>query len=160
MRKKEREVKTIEEIITIINKCQIITVALFDKQYPYAIPLNFLFEKEKDKLAFYFHSAKEGKKIDLISKNEHCGFTLYNDLRVSLFEKAERTTNYYESVIGEGKITEIKDQVAKRETIEKMLRRYGYKKEIEISSEALDKTFIGKITVDSISGKANREVNI
>lgn len=38
-----------------------------DNGYPYAIPINFYYDEEENKI--YFHSAKKGHKIDSIKNN-------------------------------------------------------------------------------------------
>lgn len=76
MRKKEKEIKNFNEIIDVIEKCDVLSVAFFDEDYPYTIPLNFGFNHnlENQELNLYFHGANEGKKIDLINKNNKVAF--------------------------------------------------------------------------------------
>lgn len=68
MRRKDREVTDNCEINKIINSCQIIRLAFADGVAPYIVPLNFGFEEKDGKRTFYFHGAKEGRKLDLIKK--------------------------------------------------------------------------------------------
>ena len=68
MRRKDREVTDNYEINKIINSCQIIRLAFADGVAPYIVPLNFGFEEKDVKRTFYFHGAKEGRKLDLIKK--------------------------------------------------------------------------------------------
>ena len=48
-----------------------------DNGYPYAIPINFYYDEEENKI--YFHSAKKGHKIDSIKKNDKVCLTTWND---------------------------------------------------------------------------------
>ncbi len=41
MRRKDREITDFDEIMNIINKCDTCRLALFDKEFPYIVPLNF-----------------------------------------------------------------------------------------------------------------------
>ena len=41
MRRKDREITEKNEILTIMQKCDVCDVAFFDEKYPYIVPLNF-----------------------------------------------------------------------------------------------------------------------
>lgn len=44
--------------------------------YPYALPIDFYYDEEKDKI--YFHCAKEGHKLDAIRADERVSFCVYD----------------------------------------------------------------------------------
>lgn len=48
-----------------------------DGGYPYAIPINYLYDEEAGKI--YFHGAKAGHKADSINKCDKVCFTAYGD---------------------------------------------------------------------------------
>ena len=54
-----------------------VLAAMGDDGYPYAIPLNHWYSEEDNKL--YFHCAKEGKKLDSISKCERVSFCVMDE---------------------------------------------------------------------------------
>ncbi|MHB1314346.1 MAG: pyridoxamine 5'-phosphate oxidase family protein [Christensenellales bacterium] len=68
MRRYEREVIGKELICKMLDMMDTIYVGMFDEDYPYVVPMNFGYEFG-EKLVFYFHSAKEGKKAGLLAKN-------------------------------------------------------------------------------------------
>ena len=47
-----------------------------DDGYPYALPINFYFDKINNKI--YFHSGKVGYKIDAIAKSDKVSFCVYD----------------------------------------------------------------------------------
>ena len=49
---------------------------LGDDGYPYGVPVNFYYDKEKNRI--YFHGAKEGHKIDAIRAYDKASFTVYD----------------------------------------------------------------------------------
>ena len=69
MRRKDREVTNIDEILQIIERAKILHLGLFDSEYPYVLPLHYGYEYTEGSLIFYLHSAKEGHKLDLIKNN-------------------------------------------------------------------------------------------
>ena len=47
-----------------------------DDGYPYALPINFYFDEESNKI--YFHSGKVGYKLDAIAKSDKVSFCVYD----------------------------------------------------------------------------------
>ena len=41
MRRSDREIKDFDEIIEVINKCDVCRLAINDGDYPYIVPMNF-----------------------------------------------------------------------------------------------------------------------
>jgi nitroimidazol reductase NimA-like FMN-containing flavoprotein (pyridoxamine 5'-phosphate oxidase superfamily) len=48
-----------------------------DDNYPYALPINFYFDEESNKI--YFHSGKVGHKLDAITKCDKASFCVYDE---------------------------------------------------------------------------------
>ena len=46
-----------------------------DDGYPFAIPVNYYYDQEHDKI--YFHGAKSGQKVDALKQNDKVCFTVY-----------------------------------------------------------------------------------
>ena len=65
MRRKDREITEINDILKIIEKAKILHLGLFDREYPYVVPLHYGFEFVNGALFFFMHSAREGYKLDL-----------------------------------------------------------------------------------------------
>lgn len=79
MRRKDREITEISEILEIIDKADILRLGLFDREHPYIVPLHYGYEYEEGKLIFYMHSAREGHKLDLIRNNSNVCIELESD---------------------------------------------------------------------------------
>lgn len=119
-----------EEAIKIIEKGTSGVLALLgDDDYPYAVPLSYVYCDSK----IYFHSAKSGHKIDAIIKSEKASFCVIDTDNVM----PEEYTTYFRSAIAFGKIRIIEDENEKRSAIEKLAEKYtptneeGRLKEIE-----------------------------
>ena len=48
-----------------------------DDGYPFAIPVNYYYDQEHDKI--YFHGAKSGQKVDALKQNDKVCFTVYGN---------------------------------------------------------------------------------
>ena len=72
MRRKDLEIKDAKEIEAIIKSGKVCRIALSYDDKPYVVPMNYGYKDN----ALYFHSAKQGKKIDLIAKNSSVCFEI------------------------------------------------------------------------------------
>jgi len=76
MRRKDREVLDFDEIIKIVDACEIVRLGLADGEYPYIVPVNFAYEAAEGKLYLYIHGAMAGRKYELLRSNPHCSFEM------------------------------------------------------------------------------------
>ena len=85
MRRNEREIKDMQDIVSVIEGCQVMRLAIPDEPAPYLVPLNFGFERTEQGVAFYFHSAVAGRKVELLRRQPTVGFEL--DHLIQIVEK-------------------------------------------------------------------------
>lgn len=69
MRRKDREITDICAILELVSECKVCRLAMTDGGIPYIVPLNYGYEYADGALTFYFHSAKEGRKLEILKKN-------------------------------------------------------------------------------------------
>ncbi|MBO5094338.1 MAG: pyridoxamine 5'-phosphate oxidase family protein, partial [Lachnospiraceae bacterium] len=62
MRRKDREVTDFDEIIKIVDACQIVRLGLADGDFPYIVPVNFAYQVQDGTLYLYIHGAMAGRK--------------------------------------------------------------------------------------------------
>ena len=110
MRRKDREVTDLNDIIGIMESCDVCRLALNDDGYPYILPLNFGMSVNDDKITLYFHSALEGYKVGLIHKDNRASFEMDCKHELQYFEDKGYCTMAYESVIGRGHIRILPDE--------------------------------------------------
>ena len=102
---------------------------LGDGDYPYAVPLSFVYADG----IIYFHSAKSGHKIDAIRKHDKASFCVVEKDEV----RPEKYTTFFRSVIAFGRIHIVENEAEKMEIIKLLGKRYnpndeeGLAKEIE-----------------------------
>ena len=100
MRRMDRAMPHMEDMLAVISKCKVLRLAIHDDPYPYLVPLNFGYAVEGNNLTFYFHSAKRGRKIDLLLRDPRVCFELDCAHALKEGEIACKYGFYYESVIG------------------------------------------------------------
>ena len=110
MRQKDKEVADITEIENIICKASVCRLGLCENEHPYIVPLCFGYKNN----ALYFHSAPDGRKLDMLKKNNNVCFEIDIDNDLVKAEKACDCVMKYISVIGFVKVELIDDAGAIR----------------------------------------------
>ena len=154
MRKKEREVTNLQEIIEIMKGCDVCRLGLNDEDgYPYVVPLNFGLEVQPDgKLRLYFHGATEGHKLDLIRRDDRAFFEMDRKHQLQYIEEQGYCTMNYESVMGKGRV-KILGEDEKLHALETLMGAYHPGKEAPFSKAALPRTTVFALDVEEITGK-------
>ena len=157
MRRKDREITDFNEIINIIKKCDVCRIALNDKDFPYIVPLNFGLDIQGKEVYLYFHCAMEGKKLDLIAKDNRVTFEMDCDLNFILYEERMSCTMGYESVIGHGVIETVPDE-NKYESLKILMRQY-HAEDFKFNTDMMRVTTVLKMTVIDMVGKRRNNIH-
>jgi hypothetical protein len=151
MHRNEREITDKKDIDDIIRRCRVCHLAMCDEGQPYVVPLNFGY----DGGFLYFHAAPEGRKIDIIKRNNRVGFEFDILHDIVTAEQACKWGAKYESVMGSGTAEIVDDLEAKKEALEWIMRQYG-NGAWDFKEEILKKTLVLRVRILEISGKAIR----
>ena len=149
MRRKDKEISDRKWIDRIIENSQVCRIAASKDNIPYIIPVSFGYDGE----SIYFHTAKEGKKIDYFYTNNIVCFEFEG--KVDLIPDKEKACNWtfdYESVIGFGRIEELLSGKEKKYGLNRVMLQYTGK-EWDYTESELNRVKLWKIVIDSISGK-------
>lgn len=152
MRRKDREITDMNEILSIINKCDVCSVAFFDEAYPYIIPLNFGYHNYDDKIELYFHCAGVGKKLDLMKANPNVSFEMNCNRNLITAEDACDYTMEFESVCGNGSIEIIPDE-EKITALNYLMKQYSDRGNFQYHESMVKRITMLKLTVHNITGK-------
>jgi nitroimidazol reductase NimA-like FMN-containing flavoprotein (pyridoxamine 5'-phosphate oxidase superfamily) len=153
VRRSDREIKNFSDIIKVMEKCDVCRLALHDEKYPYIVPLNFGMTVEDEKVTLFFHGALEGKKYDLMKKNDKACFEMDCSHRLVTEMEAGNCTMEYESVIGYGSITEITEAEEKYKALCTLMSHYPVDKEFKFNKAVIPATRIWKLEAEHITGK-------
>ena len=77
VRKKKNEISQDEAKKLLRSSRRGVLAVNGDEGYPYAIPINYLYDEENNKIIF--HGAKAGHKVDSIKKNDKICFTVFGN---------------------------------------------------------------------------------
>lgn len=122
---------------------------LGDDDYPYAVPISYVYDGEK----IYFHSAKQGHKLDAIRRSPRASFCVIDQDQVV----PEEYTTYFRSVIVFGTIRILEEEQEKRAAIEALALKYAPEDTDEHRQNAIDREWAPlcmlEMTPEHISGK-------
>lgn len=114
MRRKDREITDGAAVRSILDKARVLHLSMIDGDRPYVVPLHYGYTLDDGRLTLYLHSAKEGRKLDVLRKNSAVAFVLEAD--VALVSGGDLPCKYgaaYASVMGEGRATLLTDPAEK-----------------------------------------------
>ena len=157
MRRKDREITDFHEIIEIIKKCDVCRIALNDEEFPYIVPLNFGLDVEGEQVYFYFHAAMEGKKLELIEKDNRATFEMDCDHKFILYEERMSCTMGYASVIGHGYIENVADE-DKYEALKILMRQY-HAEDFKFNTDMMKVTKVLRMRVTDMAGKRRNSIH-
>ncbi len=148
MRKKERQMP-LAECKKLLNESEYGFLSTTGEDgYPYSIALNYVYFDDE----IYFHSPREGHKIDNLDYNDKVCFSIVGKTAVV----ENRFSRSYESVVVFGRASQV-DESEKTGIMIKLVEKYSPEKMDRGSAyikEAKDKIKVYKIKIEHITGKA------
>lgn len=143
-----KQLLSMKDTIIVMDRCTNgILACLGDEDYPYAVPLSYVYFNDK----IYFHSAKVGHKIDAIIKNPKVSFTVVDEDTIV----SEEYTTYFRSVIAFGKARVVEGD-ERLEAFEALVEKYSKDQPEEAKHKEIigcKEAYIIAIDVEHITGK-------
>jgi nitroimidazol reductase NimA-like FMN-containing flavoprotein (pyridoxamine 5'-phosphate oxidase superfamily) len=149
MRRKDLEITDTKEIEAIIESGRVCRIALSYNDKPYVVPMNYGYQDS----ALYFHSAKVGKKVDMIAKNNNVCFEITADHGIMNTGIPCNWENRYACVIGYGKAFFIDDLEEKSKALNILVGHYAPDTVYDFSEGNLSSTAVIRIDIKEMTGK-------
>ena len=153
MRAARKEIRESEVIDDLLAGAPVGRLGTFGEDgYPMIKPLNFVYHQG----VIYFHSAKEGEKIETIRKESRVCFEVDVPIAYvkSRVENPCKADYLYRSVIIRGKAGLVEEQVEKVTALRALMEKYqpgeGY---CDFPAETLARTAVVKIEIAEMTGK-------
>ena len=124
-----------------------------DDGYPYAIPINYYYDKDSQKI--YFHGAKAGHKVDALRANDKVCFTVFGNETI----KEEAWAPYMQSVVVFGSCHLVEDIEKSLELLKRFAMKYYPDEELadEEIARAGKAAQMFEIEIEHMSGKEVQE---
>ena len=154
MRRKEKEITDIDEMINVIKKCKVCRLGLAENNFPYIVPLNYGYSFENNTLTLFFHSALEGRKIDIIKSSNNACFEIDCDTALIEAEQACKHSYAFKSIIGFGKII-IQETDAEKVDALNLIMKHQTGRDIvyDFTHENIKNVCTYKMVVETFTGK-------
>ena len=154
MRRKDREITNLDEVIDILEHTDVIRLAMNNGDYPYIVPVNFCYERTtNNQLIFYIHGAKVGTKVELLRQNPLLSFELDTRHQLITNEKACKYSFDYASIIGNGYATFIEEPTAKIAACKIMMNKFAPNKTFTFTEGDVKPIVVIKIEVQAYTAK-------
>lgn len=124
-----------------------------DNGYPYAIPINYLYDEDANKIIF--HGAKAGYKVDCLKACDKTCFTIYGNERI----KEESWAPFLQSVVVFGRCRLVENQEDTVKLVKKLAMKYypDEKTVNEVVASSGRAVQMFEIEIEHISGKEVQE---
>jgi hypothetical protein len=149
MRRKEKEVTYPPHIEDIIAHSSVCRLAMSDDGQPYVIPLCYGYKDN----TFYLHSATEGRKLDILRKNDRVCIEI--DIDCEIVKESDNACSWsmkYRCVVGFGKASLIYDTDLKREALNIIMGHYCGSHD-EYTFRNIENIIVIRIDVERMTGK-------
>ena len=158
IRRKEKAIDSEDEMISILENSKYITIAMCQNDEPYLATLSHGYDREHN--CIYFHCAREGKKVDILSQHNVVWGQAIED-----HGYVEGSCDHlYATTQFMGRVSFIEDLKEKEHALTVMINSLepNPKKVIDeqITEKSLRRVNIGRIDIDYMSGKKADEVII
>ena len=154
MRRKEKEITSVEEMEAVIRDCGVCRVAMVDGDAPYVVAMNFGYRSG----AVFLHCAPEGRKLDILRKNPKVCVLFDTDSAVTTGSRSCKWGMRYRSVMAFGTAEELTAAEEREAALDVLMDQYGGTGG-DYHEAVLKKTTVLKITVDSMTGKQSGQDN-
>lgn len=136
MRRSEFDIKNHEALLELLASCEYGTLCLSDEKTPYGVPLNFAWWEE----GIVFHGAKEGKKVELITRNPKAYFSVVKPYafipsHFSHTTSACPATQFFASVSLEGEVSVLENSAEKAKGLNALIQKLQPEGHYETISE-------------------------
>ncbi len=152
MRRKDKEINGIGEIESIISRSDVCRIALANDNVPYIVTMNFGYSGGEEK-RLYFHCANEGRKLEMLKKNNYVCFEMDTDHELSRGDQACECSMAYSSVVGYGILRLVGDDSEKREGFNCIMSHYSPGGEFIYNDASFKRSLVLRLDIEQISGK-------
>jgi nitroimidazol reductase NimA-like FMN-containing flavoprotein (pyridoxamine 5'-phosphate oxidase superfamily) len=152
MRRNEKEITDIIEIEAVISSADVCRIALANDNIPYMVTMNFGYVGGVNK-KLYFHCARQGRKLEMIRKNNYVCFEFDTDHNLHKDTTVCDFGMNYRSVVGYGKITIITDDHEKRVGLDAIMSQYSKEQDFSYRQTSLDKMLLLRLDILTMTGK-------
>ena len=158
IRRKDKEVTEHSELRKPLLEAKYVTIAMCSNNEPYLVTLSHGFDDENN--CIYFHCASQGKKIDFLQINP----VVWGQALIDNKYQQGACDHLYQTTQFKGKVSFLNNYEEKMYALKIMINQLDDKPDEiiknQLKPDSVEKTFIGRIDIDYLSGKKSDEIII
>lgn len=163
MQHAEREIRDKDILCAILDKSDVMTMSFVDGDRPYAVPVNFGYSFEDDKVFFYFHCARKGAKLDIAARNPNVCVTVWRYRAFKSEQDPEFERHTYCSVMAFGKLEKLEldtDRAEYAKAMRCLLKCTGLMGKLSVTPKKLSDMYMCRIVCEkeNVVGKAEHVI--
>lgn len=151
MRRKDKEIADPALLSAVLREAFVCRIGLADGDWPYVVPVNFVFCDG----CLYLHSAGEGRKIEILKRNNRVCFETETGVELVRSERACDFGARYISVIGTGTAWFVTDLAEKGRVFDLFMEKYAGGGSWSYPEAALRAVTVVRVDVETLTGKAS-----
>lgn len=140
-----------EEIESTILEAKVCRLGMADGEQPYVIPMSFGYLDN----TLYFHTGKEGKKMEVLRKNTNVCFEMEVGLEIIPSDNPCKWNMRYKSVVGYGHALILEDPAEKRKALDVIVKHYNGPL-MPYDEKRVNGLAVIKVEIDSMTGKQSK----
>ena len=149
MRRTDKEITDRQSMENVLKEAEIVRLAMIDDGEPYLVAMNFAYADG----ALYMHSAREGRKIDALKKNNKIAFQTEIDVKILLKTEASNCTTRYTSVFGTGRAFLLEDRAEAIKALDAIMTKHTGRAGSEYPEKVLDMMLVIRVNIETMTGK-------
>ena len=153
MRRTDKEITDPAEIESIIQRSVVCRLGMVDENRPYIVPLSFGYKDN----TLYFHSANQGKKIDILKLNNAVCFEFDIDCEPVKADNPCEWGMNYKSVIGFGSAYLVDDLEEKRAALDLIMGQYS-DGTFDYPKNKIKNILVIRVEIEQMTGKRSGKV--
>ena len=150
MRRAEKELTDPAALADVLERGRVLHLGMSDGGEPYVVPVDYGFAEG----AVFVHSALQGHKLDVISRNPRVCFEVTVDAEVERSTSVCDWTSRFASVIGFGTARLLHDADEKAAALTHIVRHYGELDE-RVTARRTAGVAVLRIDIERMTGKAS-----
>ncbi len=148
MRRKEKEITDPAELRRILHGTRVCRLAMSDGDRPYLVPLTFALDGDD----VILHSAKMGRKIEILRRNPAVCFEVEEGVEVAPAATACDFGMRFRTVIGHGVVEFVEDRAERTRLLTLFGPRYGAP-DRPLPEAEIQRTCVLRVRIRELTGK-------
>lgn len=148
MRRNDKQILDNDIIENFMRAAQVCRLGLVDNGLAYIVPIHHIF----DNGCVFFHSAKAGKKVELLKNSKVISFEVDHLNKIASLEPVCKSSSSYISIMGQGDISLVESAEQKQAVLSKLMLKLA-DKVVDFATISLENINIYQIKITKLSCK-------